>query len=67
MAAQARGVLSSTPSGCQPFHFPLFLPRNICSGVIPYCLAVFFFEYIIGGSIPTCACFHSENFFVTFV
>ena len=41
MAAQARGVLSSTPSGCQPFHFPLFLPRNICSGVIPYCLAVF--------------------------
>ena len=23
-AAQARGVLGSTPSDCRPFHFPLF-------------------------------------------
>ena len=29
LAAQARGVFGSTPSGCQPFHFPLFSPQNI--------------------------------------
>ena len=29
MAGQARGVLGSTPGGCRPFHFPLFLPHNI--------------------------------------
>ena len=30
LAAQARGVLGSTPGGCQPlFHFPLFAPHNI--------------------------------------
>ena len=29
LAAQARGVLGSTLSGCQPFHFPLFSPLNL--------------------------------------
>ena len=29
LAAQARGVLGLTPSGCRPFHFRLFLPHNI--------------------------------------
>ena len=29
LAAQARGVLGSTPSNCQLFHFPLFLPHHI--------------------------------------
>ena len=29
LAAQARGVLGSTPCNCQPFHFPPFLPHNI--------------------------------------
>ena len=27
--ARPRGVLGSTPGGCQPFHFPLFSPHNI--------------------------------------
>ena len=26
---QSTGVLSSTPGGCQPFHFPQFSPYNI--------------------------------------
>ena len=26
LAAQARGVLGSTPGDCRPFHFPLFSP-----------------------------------------
>ena len=25
---QARGDLGSAPSGCRPFHFPLFSPHN---------------------------------------
>ena len=29
LAAQARGVLGSTPRGCRLFRFPLFLPHNI--------------------------------------
>ena len=29
LAAQARGVLGSTPSDCRLFHFPLFSPHNI--------------------------------------
>ena len=29
LAAQARGVLGSTPDDCQLFHFPLFSPHNI--------------------------------------
>ena len=29
LAAQARGVLGSTLSDCQPFHSPLFSPHNI--------------------------------------
>ena len=29
LAAQAIGVLGSTPGDCWPFHFPLFSPHNI--------------------------------------
>jgi len=29
LAAQARGVLGSTPGDCRLFHFPLFSPHNI--------------------------------------
>ena len=29
LAAQARGVLGSTPGDCWPFYFPLFWPHNI--------------------------------------
>ena len=29
LAAQARGVLDSTPSDCRPFHFSLFLPHEV--------------------------------------
>ena len=29
LAAQARGVLGSTPGNCRLFHFPLFSPHNI--------------------------------------
>ena len=29
LAAQARGVLGSTPGDCGPFHFPQFLLHNI--------------------------------------
>ena len=30
LAPQVRGVLGSTPGGCQPFHFPQFSPHNFC-------------------------------------
>ena len=29
LAAQAKGVLGSTPSDCRPFHFSLFSPHEI--------------------------------------
>ena len=41
LATQARGVLGSTPGGCQPFHFPLFSPHNIYFQCEARC-----FEYI---------------------
>ena len=34
LAAQARGVLGSTPGDCRLFHFPLFSPHNIKNSFI---------------------------------
>ena len=48
LAAQARGVLGSTPSNCRLFHFPLFLPHNI--SIHLYILVGFFFLFQTGGS-----------------
>ena len=36
LAAQARGVLGSTPGDCRPFHFPLFSPHNNLNSFMAY-------------------------------
>ena len=47
LAAQARGVLVSTPDDCRPFHFPQFSHLNLISSMRQDALSNIHVSYIV--------------------